>query len=240
MLGALVNNAQIRLLTNSSFTLAAGASFLSFDPLYGNTGLFLNGANSIAQIDGTFSAPETIGILSAGRGNTLNVTGSISAASGVFLGPTSSGILVNAGSITASAVDDASRKTRFNNAVFTEGGNTRIINLAGGKMTATSSEGNGVRVGARGDGSVVTNHGTITSVNSAGVDFTRAVTVRLINTGLIQGTCTSFNGNNGGNYTILISGHMFGGISMGAGDDVFGGRGGRSDGNWTGGDGSDR
>lgn len=245
VLGTLVSSAEIRLPTNSSFTLATGASFLSFEPLAGNSGLFLNGANSLAQINGTLSAQESIGILTGGGGNTVNVTGSVSAASAVFLGLSgaSGDILVNAGSITASAVDDASRNTRFNNAVFTEGANTRITNLAGGTLTATSSEGNGVRIGAGGTGSIVTNHGTITSINAAGIDFSGlgvSQTARLINTGVIAGFQLAFEATTAaGNLTIQNSGQMIGNVSVGSGNDIFDGRGGRIDGLWSGGDGAD-
>ena len=66
VLGTLVSSAEIRLPTNSSFSLAAGASFLSFEPGAGNSGLFLNGANSLAQINGTLSALAT-GLALPGR-----------------------------------------------------------------------------------------------------------------------------------------------------------------------------
>ena len=75
-----------------------------------------------------------------------------------------------------------------------------------------------MRVGAGGNGSVVTNHGTITSIYAPGVDFSTVgalSTARLINTGLIQGAALSFNGNDGGTYTILNSGHMIGGVFLG-------------------------
>lgn len=244
VLGTLTSNLQINLPTNSSFHVGAGASFLSFEPDYGNAALYMDGANSIAQINGTFNAQETIGILSGGGGNTVNVTGTISAASGVFLGlfGLADDILVNPGSITANAVDDAIGDTRYNNAVFTEGANTSITNLAGGEITATSSQGNGVRAGAGGDGSIVTNHGTITSINAAGLDFSGASVASfcvLINTGLIQGLGVAFNNTLGGTSNILNSGHMIGDVLLGLGNDIFDARGGRIDGLWFGDAGSD-
>ena len=245
VLGTLISSSIMALPTNSSFTVGAGASFISFEANGGSAALYLGDKDSLVQIDGTMSAQETIGILASGGTNTVIVTGSVSAASGVFigLGASAGDILVNAGSITASAVGDALANTRFNNAVFTEGSNTQITNLAGGTLTATSSAGNGVRIGDGGSGSIVTNHGTITSVNAAGIDFTLAGLVssfELINTGLIQGASVAVNGAGSGSSSILNSGHMIGDVLLGLGNDTFDARGGRIDGLWSGADGADR
>ena len=116
---------------------------------------------------------EAIGIVTDFGNNTVSVSGSIMAASVVLLGffNSANDVLVNSGQITSNNFDDAGRDQRFNNAVFTEGANTRITNLATGVITSTTSQGSGVRVGAGGNGTVVTNAGTITAVNSFGVDF---------------------------------------------------------------------
>ena len=192
VLGTLVTTNAVAIASNSSFTLAAGAAFLSFQSSSANSGLNLGLGNNFVQIDGTLSAPEAIAVLAGNGNNTVNVTGTVTGASGVFLGlfGSSGDILVNSGSITANAHDDAARDTRYNNAVYVEGPNARITNLAGGTLTATSSEGNGVRIGASGAGSIVTNHGTITSVNAAGVEFSGLAlgqSATLINTGVISG-----------------------------------------------------
>ena len=246
VLGTLVSSAQVTMLADSSFTVGAGATFVSFEVASLNAGLFASFANSLVQIDGTLSAPEAIGILSRGGGNTVNVTGTVSGASGVYLGLSGGvgDILVNAGSITASAVNDAANDTRFNNAVFVEGPNARVTNLAGGEITATSSQGNGVRIGAGGTGSVVTNHGTITSVNAAGVEFSGLAlgqSATLINTGVISGFNYAFISRDvAGAAFITNSGQMIGYVYHGTGNDLFDGRGGRIDGSWFGDIGNDR
>ena len=73
VLGTLVSSAQVTMLADSSFTVGAGATFVSFEVASLNAGLFASFANSLVQIDGTLSAPEAIGILSMRGGNTVNV-----------------------------------------------------------------------------------------------------------------------------------------------------------------------
>ena len=246
VLGTMVSASQCLIGTNSSFTLAAGGSFLSFEANASNSGLFLNGAGSDAKIDGTFSAPEAIGILSSGGSNRITVTGTMSAASVAFLGlaGATGDIFQNSGSLFANANGDAARDRRFNNAVFTEGANTRITNLAGGTITASSSEGNGVRLASAAGGTVVTNHGTITSQLTTGVDFSVlgvGQSVTLFNTGTITGIGNAFDGSvSTANITILNSGHMIGNVQMGLGNDTFTASGGRIDGPWSGDAGTDR
>lgn len=246
VLGTLISNTQMVLPTNSSILVGLGATYLNFVPSSTSGALFLTGTGSVAQIDGTLMAPESMGIVGSNGGNTVNVTGSVSGSSGVFLGLFGAGgdTLVNSGHIFASAVGDAVNDTRYNNGVFAEGPNTRITNLAGGEITATSSEGNGVRIGVGGSGSIVTNHGTITSVRAAGVEFaglSPLQTATLYNTGLIVGATYSFSAlSSSGTARVVNSGHMLGDVYMGDGNDVFDGRGGRIDGQWTGAGGNDR
>jgi hypothetical protein len=148
---------------------------------------------------------------------------------GLFGG--SGDIFVSSGNITASSVGDLARSTRFNNAVFVEGPNAIASNLVGGIFTATSSEGNCVRVGPGGAGAIVTNHGTINSLRAAGVEVDSVPpgqTFRLINTGLITGPSAAFSGGtSAADIAITNSGHMIADVILGTGDDVFAGRGGR-------------
>jgi Ca2+-binding RTX toxin-like protein len=163
----------------------------------------------------------------------------------VFLGLTGSpgDVLVNAGRIAANAFDDALNNTRINNAVFTEGQNTRITNLAGGVITATSSEGNGVRLGAGSNGSTVTNHGMILSTAAAGVDLSgigAGETGTLVNSGQVQGFGNALMAQAAaGVLRVTNSGQMIGDVVLGQGNDVFDGRGGRVDGVWSGNGGND-
>lgn len=195
------------------------------------------------QIDGSLMAQETIGILAGGSNNIVAVSGSIMAASAVFIGLNGSAndVLINSGQITSTNFDDAASSQRFNNAVFTEGSNTRITNLVTGVITSTTSQGSGVRVGAGGNGTVVTNAGTIAAVNSFGVDFANlllAETASLFNSGVIYGLLGAFNGNDSGDL-VENRGQMNGDVVLGAGADLFDGRFGRVDGSVLGGIGDD-
>jgi hypothetical protein len=192
VLGTLSSVSQLSLTANSSFVVGVGGTFASYQPSALSAGLFVVGANSVVRIEGTVTAQEAVAILTTGGSNSVFVSGSVSGASAVFLGLTGSpgDVLVNAGRIASNAFDDALNNTRINNAVFTEGQNTRITNLAGGVITATSSEGNGVRLGAGSNGSTVTNHGMILSTAAAGVDLSGigvGETGTLVNSGQVQG-----------------------------------------------------
>ncbi len=246
VLGTMVGSSQITLGPNCSFTLGKTGTFLSFGATMSLAGLYLNGASGSTQIDGTFSAPESIGLLTAGGNQAIFVTGSITAASAVYLQSNglAGDVLVNSGQIQSTTAGDIANNTFFNNAIFVEGPNARITNLVGGSISATGSEANGVRAYATSTGLVLTNHGTITSVNSAAVDLVSlgfGGTASLINTGVVKGGTQSFNGlGSAGTFTILNSGQLTGSVVLGLGNDQFDGRGGRIDGNWSGFAGNDR
>ncbi len=176
VLGNMFSATQMQLTVGSSFTLGATGSFQSFQPTANLAGLFLTGAGSTVQIDGSFSAPEGIGLLTSNGGHVITVTGSISAASAVYLGTGGIGdeVLVNSGQITANTTGELTQGVNFNNAIFVDGGDTRVSNLHGGVIAATSSAGNGVRLSDTATGTVVTNHGTITSLNAIEVYFDAA------------------------------------------------------------------
>lgn len=243
VLGTIVSAARVNVTESSSFTLAKGAVFLNHVFSFVEAGLVLNGSGSVAQIDGTVTVPDAIGLATLGGRNTILVTGSISASSGILLAGTIGGdVVINSGQIIANSDQDLSAPPQSNNAVFSQVANSHVTNLAGGVMMATSSQGNGLRLDAGGTGAVIVNHGTIQSVNAAAIDVSSlalGATARLTNTGLILGS-TAFNGAGGCTFTLLNSGQMVGDVLLGAGDDRFDGRGGRLDGAWSGGAGADR
>lgn len=160
------------------------------------------------------------------------------------MGGAAGDVLVNSGSILARSVGDDVNDARSNNGVYIEGTNTRVVNLAGGEITATSSEGNGVRIAAGGVSSSVTNDGTITSAESYGVHIDAVASgqsVSLTKTGVILGATGSlFGAFADGDLIVTNSGQMIGGVVFGWGDDVFDGRGGRVEGDWFGDLGNDR
>ena len=238
--GTLVSAATIHLPTNSTFTVATGGTFASFAEV-GYAGLWFNGANSVAQIDGSLDAPEAVAIYSEGGGNTVTVTGTVSGGAGAVIlgvGGATKDVLVNSGSILAGSVGDAVNDARNNNGVYIEGASTRVINLAGGEITATSSEGDGVRITASGAYSVVENHGTITAL-SFGIDIYTTTnplaSFSVINTGVISGGAGALNAETSiGNVFVRNSGLMIGSVVLGDGDDIFDGRDGSIDGGWYG------
>jgi len=212
VLGDLVSRLPVFMPTQSSFTLGKGANFLSFESDSFSAGLALGGGRNFVQIDGTFNAFETTAILAGGSNNIITVTGSVSGASGVRLGAFGSfgDRLVNSGTIHANDHDDEIRDTRFNNAVYTDGSNTMITNLAGGTMIATAWQGNGVRIGANAADSEVVNHGTITSTLGDGifvesVEANRDVTIR--NAGVITGRDYSVRMQDGSAADLTLTNH---------------------------------
>ena len=137
VLGTVVSASQITLAAGSSFILGAAGTFLIFTPTLSFAGLFLNGASSSARIEGVYSAPEAIGLLTSGGNQVITVTGSITAASALYLiaGAAGGDNVINSGHITATTQGDVGNGTFFNNAIFVENANNRITNLAGGVIT---------------------------------------------------------------------------------------------------------
>ena len=245
ILGTLVGPNMVTLNANSGFTIGLGGTMVSQQSNPGNAALFLIGGSSQATIDGTLLATEAIGILSATGGNTVTVTGSVTGGSGgVWLGLSGGlgDVLVNSGTILCGTYLDGTLINSYNNAVYSQGPNTRITNLAGGEIIGTSSEGAGVRLGAGAGGSVVHNEGTITASVWYGVDFTElgaAETAQLYNSGVIQGLAGAFNGNSTADF-VTNRGTMIGQVLLGDGSDTLDGRGGSIQGQVFGGNGDDR
>ena len=245
IMGNLVSVSMLLMTQDSGFTVTSTGSFVSVNPSVSSAAIDLVGNNASIQIDGSLTAQDSIGILMAGVGSSVTVTGSVSGGSaGVFMAlfGAANNQLVNSGTISAGSVGDVANDARFNNGVLAEGANTRITNLAGGTITAVSSEGAGVRLAAGGGGTVVSNAGSITALNWYGVDFSLlgvAETARLYNSGVIQGLAGAFIGNDTVD-NVTNRGAMIGEVVLGDGSDLLDGRGGRFDGVVFGGNGEDR
>lgn len=175
-------------------------------------------------------------------------SGTISGASAVFLGlfGDTGGRLVNSGLIQSNDFDDAYQGTRYNNGVFVEG-TSQIVNLAGGTISAVSSEGAGVRFLSDGfssiGGSSLTNYGTITSLQDFGVSVGSpsaiASPVQVLNFGTISGGDGAYSGSD---YADVLTnrGLLVGDVLMGDGADTFDTRWGHIEGNVDLGAGNDR
>ena len=231
ILGTLVGPAMLTLNPDSGFTIGLGGTMVSQEAFSGNAGLYLLGGTSQVNIDGTLLATETVGILAGLGGNVITVTGSVTGGSnGVWLGlgGGTGNVLVNSGTIRCGTYADVTRDTLFNNGVVAQSANTRITNLAGGEIIATSSEGAGVRLVTGSTGSVVWNEGTISASVWYGVDFTLLGAIesgRLYNSGVIRGLQGAFNGNDTAD-SVTNRGTMIGDVLMGDGADRLDGRGG--------------
>ncbi|HBS49821.1 MAG TPA: hypothetical protein DEA05_06900 [Rhodobacteraceae bacterium] len=135
---------------------------------------------------------------------------------------------------------DAFADVRFNSAVYSEGGLTEVINQAGGQLIATSTEGAGVRFYTYG-GSSITNGGEITALQWWGVDMAGVASgaaQTVINRGVISGGTGALLGSSIVD-EVTNQGVMDGDVSLGAGADIFDGRGGVVNGMVSGGEGDD-
>ncbi|UVC09289.1 hypothetical protein IHQ71_01265 [Rhizobium sp. TH2] len=212
-----------------------------------DTNVLVMGGNNTVTNHGAITSPSTVGLILNGGNNEVLNTGGIEGSSGVFLGVfgVPGDRFVNEGMISANDYDDANQDFRFNNGVYVEGDDSVIVNRAGGKISAISSEGAGVAIGVYattgGDGSHVENQGTIQSRQWYGVDFANMVdaeTASLENHGTIKGGSGAFRGNASGE-VIINRGRMIGDVELGAGDDVFDGDKGSVKGAILGGSGND-
>ncbi len=203
----------------------------------------LAGAGSSITNDGQIIANQSIAVLMNGSAIDLQNTGSISGATGVFIFLTGGNRFINAGTVTASGYQDAGFNERFNNAVFVEATNTLVTNLAGGDFIAVSTTGSGARFGGNAGGGVLQNDGVITSAQDFGVNLGTVTAgqslIRVMNSGTITGFDGAYNGSV--NADVLVnSGILRGDVFLGAGADVFEGRGGKVVGTVFGGAGDDQ
>lgn len=224
---------------DANIHVGPGGAVIINEPSSGNGGFFLVGDNQHVFNEGAIYAPQTMAFLTQGLTEVIN-HGSISGSGGMFMGlfGATGDRFINSGTVLANSHDDAGRDTRYNNAVFTEGGSTLISNLAGGEITAVSSEGAGVRLYGTAGNSLVENYGTIQSLQDWGVNFSTIengqAAARLFNYGVITGGDGSFIGSDNAD-TALNRGVMNGDVSLGNGVDYFDNRGGTINGNWLGG-----
>ncbi len=224
VLGTVAGTNEFRMAgAGDQFHIGAGGSWISTEPTAGNAAVYMMGAVGDFRNDGTFSAPNSIGVLTH-SGATVTNTSRIEAASAVWLGLSGGGaVLVNSGSIIAGSAQDGSSGTRFNNAVQVE--NSSVIrNLGGGQITATATEGAGINFFQVSGGSSVTNHGTITSMQDWGVDLTEVTAgqaeIKVFNAGMIEGADGSYRGSvNADN--LVNQGLLIGNVDMGDGADRF-------------------
>lgn len=139
------------------------------------------------------------------------------------VGGTAGQTLINSGAILASNVDDAIRDQRFNNAVYSDSGTTRILNLEAGVLAATSTEGDGIRLQGLVDGGVVINNGLVSSMRSFGVDFGGIGLDQfavLRNFGTITGGAGAFLGSQNGDI-LRNAGILDGAVLLEDGGDIF-------------------
>ncbi|MCP4998825.1 MAG: calcium-binding protein, partial [Hyphomicrobiales bacterium] len=207
---------------NAVVTIGATGS-VGTDYTAGGGAIYMNSLDGNLTNFGQISGNTAMGIITGSDNVNIENHGSISGASGVFLGLNGDTgcSLVNGGTVTASAYDDDARSYRFNNAVFSEGENTLVTNLAGGILSAISSEGAGIRFSAP-NGSTAINYGEISSLLYYGVVFegSSGDHATFKNFGTIIGGTGAFSG---GDETDMVhnGGFMDGDVTLGAGDDVF-------------------
>ena len=189
------------------------------------SGVVIAGARGALINDGQITANQAIAVLSSSTDFSMVNNGSISGASGVFLGlfGVAGNSLVNSGNISASTYDDATNGVRYNNAVYSEGRETLITNLASGVLTAVSADGAGIRLGNGTefiDVSIVNNYGTVTSSHGVGVVFDGMSNdfVTLNNYGTISGFGNSFFATSNRSF-VNNYGTMQGSMAFGVDDD---------------------
>jgi hypothetical protein len=208
-----------------------------------NTVVFLQGGASTVNNLGKIIGETTIGILTQnGESNIIN-SGLVKGASGVFMGlfGGAGDSFENFGRVSANSFGDGTFDYRYNNGVFSEGGDTDVFNHKKASISAISSEGAGVAIADSGNGSEVVNEGRITSGLWYGIDFFNMGSTdraSLENSGLISGGAGSFRGNESADF-ITNTGMMKGDVLLYAGDDVLDGAKGKIVGEVSGGDGND-
>lgn len=228
---------------SSGSTVSIGETGVVRSAANAEDGVFTDFANiqlvSSGQLhnDGQIVSPRAIGVLMSDGPNQLTNTGTIIGATGVYMGSdtvgefgwgASSDTLINSGFISGTTQVFSSATNSARHGVYSLGNNTHITNEASGVIAGVGSTGTGITIGSGtsfggGSGSVVVNHGSITSAAFWAVDFfpmRGGHTARLDNTGTISGEFGSFRGNQTGEQ-VTNSGTMIGQVDMDQGDDVL-------------------
>ncbi|MBM1912139.1 hypothetical protein JQW79_20925, partial [Sulfitobacter pseudonitzschiae] len=182
------------------------------------------GADSTITNHGSIVSPKTIALFSSGGSSTITNTGTIEGSSGVFISYSSAGdTFYNSGTVQANNYEDELRDSRLNNGVVALRSDSTIVNYEGGVISATSSEGAGIKLMQSANGSIVLNHGNVHSTQAWGVDFGELYASNLavlVNTGTISGGAGSFLGSVSAD-VVENSGTMIGEVALNEGDDSY-------------------
>ena len=241
---ALFNGAGLQMTNSFEYMTFGSSSIYRSDAAVGSPSILSSGGQSSVTNHGLISATQAVALAMTNGGNAIYNDGTIEGGSGgLFLG-INGGVgdrLVNDGTILAGNAQLPAFDARFNHAVQIEGDGSSLINH--GTLSAIAAFGAGVNIGSisfTGAGSRVENYGAITSALWWGVDMATLVNggATLFNHGLITG---GTGGVRGGIFADAVtnSGTVQGRIDLGAGNDLYDGRGGMVFGQITGGLGND-
>ena len=205
-------------------TITKTGSVTNFDKNSNQATFEIGGANSSIINHGSIIAQKAIGLFSSGGSSTITNTGTIEGSSGVFLSFSGAGdTFYNSGTVQANDYEDDIRDSRLNNGVVALQPDSTIVNYEGGVISATSSEGAGIKLVQSANGSIVLNHGDVQSAQAWGVDFGEMFASNLavlVNTGTISGGAGSFLGSVSAD-VVENSGMMIGDVALNDGDDSY-------------------
>lgn len=228
----------------ATVTIGAGGSFTCYEPIAASIAIQLVGEDSSFINEGLLYAPNCVGFFGSKSNGFGYNGGKIIAQTPVYLSVGVDGMradFVNAGSITATVNGDRHDDLRFGNGVMSEACPSHVTNLETGRITTSGETGAGIRLGRFADASVVVNNGEILSQKSFAFHYGMirdATETTTTNTGWASGGAGAYQGS-GGADTLTNSGWLLGDVWMGAGDDLYDGRGGIVRGEITGGAGDD-
>ncbi len=207
-----------------NITIMKTGSVTNFDKASQQATFQIAGANSSITNHGSIIAQKAIGLFSSGGTSTITNTGTIEASSGVFMSYSGAGdTFYNSGTVQANNYEDDLRDSRHNNGVVALRSDSTIVNYEGGVISATSSEGAGIKLVQSANGSIVLNHGNVQSTQAWGVDFGEMFASNLavlVNTGTISGGAGSFLGSVSAD-VVENSGTMIGDVALNDGDDSY-------------------
>ena len=228
---ALWDGAGLQMDEPESYLIFGSSSIYRSDATAGTPGMLSLGGSSSVTNHGLISAVEAVGLAMLNGDNSIYNDGTIEGGTGgLFLG-INGGVgdrLVNDGTIIAGNVRLSALDPRFYNAVQIEGDGSVHVNH--GTLSAIAAFGAGVNIGTSsftGAGSRVENYGAITSALWWGVNMHLLTDggATLVNRGLITGGTGGVQGS-GFDDVMTNSGTVQGKIDLGAGNDLYDGRGG--------------